>query len=327
MKVRRQKPGRCVGTTVALLALVLGAGGGCRREPPAAPASPWKLVESAHFAVRTDGEPAQYQPVLDRLEDMHEAVSATFFTGVPMPPIDVLLYARSGDFKAVAPDQHLVGFFSSKVAGLAGGLLVFSSQAEDPAAVAATAAHEVGHRFLVEVSERVPTWLHEGFAEYLGASRIAGDRMVFDAAPRPSASTPLADPLPLDRLLASSPADFHGADARSQYMTAWMLMRQLLRAPGATSLARFHLLVARSAAASSPEAQRVAVREAFGGAALEDVEHAIEASYQGLLDGEHVPDVSASLTAPLRRQPRPPLIVTPLDAAAVERLVAELRSH
>jgi hypothetical protein len=309
---------------LAVLAAALGGGGGCRPEAPPAPTTAWKLIESAHFVVRTDGAPAQYQPVLDHLEDMHEAVSATFFAGVPMPPIDVLLFAQDRDFKAIAPER-LVGFFSSKVAGLDGGLLVFSSQAQDPEAVAATAAHELAHRFLVEVSERVPIWLHEGFAEYLGASRIVGDRVVFDSAVRASASTPLADPLPLDWMLASSAADFHGADARSQYMTAWMLMRQLLRAPGAASLARFQLLVARSAAASSSQAQAAAVREAFAGATLADVERAIEAAYQGLLDGEHVPAGSLGLTAPLVRRSRPPLAITPLDRSVVDRLVAELR--
>jgi hypothetical protein len=327
MKVRPGKKRRRLGRmTPAVLALGLVAGAGCRPEPHLGPASPWKLIESAHFVVRTDGEPAQYQPVLDRLEDVHGALRATFFTGIPMPPIDVLLFAHDRDFKAIAP-EHLVGFFSSKVAGLDGGLLVFSSQAEDFGAVSATAAHELAHRFLVEVSERVPTWLHEGFAEYVGASGIMGDRVVFDSAVSAPLSTQPADPLPLDRMLASSADDFHGADARSQYMTAWMLMRQLLRAPGAASVARFHRLVARSAAGSSPQAQAAAVREAFGGGALADIERAIQASHDGLLDGAHVPDVSGSLTARLDRGSRRPLTSRPLDPSVVERLVAELRPH
>jgi hypothetical protein len=317
MKVRPRK------SLLAALALVLGVGG-CRSEAPVAPATSWKLITSAHFVVRTDGAPAEYQPVLDRLEDMHEALATTFFPGLPLPPIDVLLFAHNGDFKAIAPER-LVGFYSSKVDGLDGGLLVFSSQAEDAEAVAATAAHELAHRFLVEVSERVPTWLHEGFAEYVGASRIAGDRVVFDAAVRPAASAQPADPLPLDRMLASSAADFHGADARSQYMTAWMLMRQLLRAPAAGALARFDLLVARSAAAPSSEAQGAAVREAFAGAPLVEVEQAIDSAYQGLLDGVHVPDVDSGLTARLGRRSRGPVTIAPLDSATVDRLIAELR--
>src|SRR5262245_5223962 len=90
----------------------------------------WKMVKSAHFQVRTDAEAARYQPFIDRLEDMHEALTSTFFADLPVPPIDVLLFARDRDFKTVAP-ENLVGFFSSKVAGLAGGLLVFSSEPRD----------------------------------------------------------------------------------------------------------------------------------------------------------------------------------------------------
>jgi hypothetical protein len=310
---------------LTVLALAAAAAGTGSPEALAAPGR-WKRIETAHFVIRTDGEPAQYLPVLDRLEDMHEALGATFFPGVTMPPIDVLLFARSRDFKAIAPER-LVGFYSSKVAGLDGGLLVFSSQAENPAAVAATAAHELAHRFLVEVSERVPTWLHEGFAEYVGASRIAGNRVIFDAAVRAARSNGPADPLPLARMLASSAADFHGADARSQYMTAWMLMRQLLRAPAAASLPRFQLLVARSAADASCRTQGAAVREAFAGVPLVDVEHAIEASYQGVLDDLHVPEVSLGLTAILERRGRRPPVVTPLEASAIDRLIAELRPH
>jgi hypothetical protein len=311
-------------TALAIAALAVLGSAACHPDAAPAPASAWKTVKTAHFLVRTDGEPAQYQPVVDRLEDIHEALRSTFFVGVPVPTIDVLLFAHDRDFRAIAP-EHLVGFFSSKVAGLDGGLLVFSSQADDFEAVAATAAHELAHRFLVEVSERVPTWLHEGFAEYVAASRLAGDRVVFDAAARAPATAQPADPLPLDRVLASSADDFHGADARSQYMTAWMLMRQLLRAPAAESLARFHKLVARSAAASSAQAQAAAVSEAFGGVALADVERAIDAAHHGLLDGVHVPDVSGSLTARLQRRTRQPAHVAPLDPAIIDRLCAELR--
>jgi hypothetical protein len=282
------------------------------------------MVRTAHFQVRTDAGAAQYQPVVDRLEDMHEALASTFFPGVPMPPIDVLLFARARDFRTVAPEK-LVGFYTSKVDGLEGGLLVFSSEARDFHAVADTAAHELAHRFLIELSERVPTWLHEGFAKYVGASRIAGDRVIFDAAASVPRGTPAASPLPLERVLASSADDFHGADARSQYLTSWMLMRRLLHDPGPLSLARFHELVARSAAAVSWAEQAAAVREAFGGATLTDIERSLRSAHEGLVHGVHVPDAVGNWTARLERRGRRPVAITPLDPSAVERLCAELR--
>jgi hypothetical protein len=302
--------------------LLLIAALGYSHRAGAAPAS-WKMVRSAHFQVRTDAEVARYQPVVDRLEDMHEALSATFFPGVVVAPIDVLLFARDRDFKTIAP-ENLVGFYTSKVAGLEGGLLVFSSESRDFEVVADTAAHELAHRFLIEVSERVPTWLHEGFAKYVGASRIRSDRVIFDAATTLPADEWRASPLPLDRVLASSADDFHGADARSQYLTSWMLMRQLLRDPGPASLARFQRLVARSAAASSSPEQADAVREAFGGATLAEIERSVHAARDGLARGVRVPDVGTSWTVRLAHPGRRTVEVTPLDPSAVERLCAEL---
>jgi hypothetical protein len=294
--------------------------------PPAVGRPSWKMVRSAHFQIRTDAEATRYQPVVDRLEDMHEALTSTFFADLPVPPIDVLLFARDRDFKTVAP-ENLVGFFNSKVAGLGGGLLVFSSESRDFQVVADTAAHELAHRFLIEVSERVPTWLHEGFAKYVGASRIAGDRVIFDAAATLPADGRRASPLPLERVLASSSDDFHGADARSQYLTSWMLMRQLLRDPGPTSLARFQKLVARSAAALSSPAQAEAVREAFGGVTLAEIERSIDATHDGLVRGVRVPDVGSTWTARLARRGRRTVEVTPIDPSTVEGLCAELRTE
>ena len=186
-------------------------------------------MQSEHFLVWTDAQAVRAQPLIDRLEDVFEALSTTYFDGVPMPRIDVLLFAREQDFRQVAPDG-LTGFFIPDVGDRADGWMVLSAGGADFEADAAVAAHELGHRFLFALSDRVPTWLHEGFAKYVGASRVDGDHLRFDAAPM---RTDRASPVPLQRLFASSSADFFGASARSQYLTAWMLVRRLLAADGA----------------------------------------------------------------------------------------------
>jgi len=310
---------------IAAITALLAAAGCAHRGWDQPPREGWKVVTSDHFVVRTDGAAHEYQPVIDRLEDMYEALSASFFAGMPVAPIDVLLFSRERDFKAIAP-KNLVGFFTSKIARLEGGLLVFSSDGEDFELVANTAAHELAHRFLVEVSERVPTWLHEGFAKYVGASQVRGDLVVFDAA----ATKPhqvVADPLPLARVLSSSGNDFHGADARAQYLTAWMLMRQLLGNPGPGSISRFQKLVARSAVESSSVAQAAAVSEAFEGAAMVDIERAIAVSHRGLVRGVRRPAGQASVAVKIKRQGRSPLQVAPADRLEIFRLRAELRDH
>jgi hypothetical protein len=134
----------------------------------------WKVVTSPHFVVRTDAPAVQFRPIVERLEDVHEALATTFFEGIPVDRVEVLLFARAADYRTVAP-PHLTGFFTSRMPGWETGLLVFAAEAERPGAVAATASHELAHRFLVEVSERIPTWLHEGFAKYVGASAVEGN--------------------------------------------------------------------------------------------------------------------------------------------------------
>ena len=294
---------------------------GAGSEGPRARPNDWHVVTSDHFIVRTDADAAHFDPVIERLEDVHEALSRTFFAGVPLPPIDVLLFARQSDFEAVAP-ENLVGFFTPQAHGLPDGLLVFSSEAREFDAVASTAAHELAHRFLVAVSERVPTWLHEGFARYVGASQILGDLVVFDAKSPPELG--FSARVPLGRLLATSSSDFHGADARNQYLSAWMLVRQLLRDPRPASIARLQKLFALSGIAPSPQAAAAAVSEAFGGLPVADIERALGASYQ---DQESGAPARATLAVTLRRTGRTPAQVAAAARAQIRDLCAELRAR
>jgi hypothetical protein len=292
---------------------------------PAAAASAWRVIESQHFAVRTDAAPSAYLPLIQRLEDVHQALSATFFAGVPLPRVQVLLFARARDYRAVAPD-NLVGFFTSSIDGFEDGLLVFPAEGRDFAAVASTAAHELAHQFLHAVGERIPTWLHEGFAKYVGALEVHGDVLAFDAA----AVTPsfaLSRPVPLGRLYASASNDFHGADARAQYLTAWMLVRRLLDHPDATLFTRFRKLLGRSALSPAPEAQAAAVSEAFGGLPPAHIEHAVLAAHHALAGGWGPAPARETVAVTLRRPARPPHDVGPADPDAIQALCLALRQR
>jgi hypothetical protein len=291
-----------------------GAGGG------ASARNPWKVVESAHFLVHTDAEPADYAPVIERLEDVHEALSATYFDGVPVARVDALLFAKQRDFAAVAP-ENLTGFYSTQVEGFADGLMVFSSEG-DLEAVGATAAHELAHRFLQELSDRVPIWLHEGFAKYVGALRVYDDLVAFDVAPVSGAYLHVADPVPLERLFSASTSDFHGASARAQYLSAWMLVRQML-ARRALSGDRFQRLVAESVLARSPAAQLALVSAAMDAPAAE-IAQDLEAVHAAIATGGH-PPVRTTLAVRLQRRARSPLRVAPADPEAVRALLAALR--
>src|SRR5687768_10106081 len=99
---------------------------GCGHRPWENPVEQWKVIVTEHFVVRTDAPPSRYQPVIQHLEDVHEALSATFFPGVPIPPIDVLLFGKHEDFEGVAPG-NLLGFLTLRASAFNDGLLVLSA--------------------------------------------------------------------------------------------------------------------------------------------------------------------------------------------------------
>jgi hypothetical protein len=243
-----------------------------------------------------------------------EALSTTYFESVPMPRIDVLLFAREQEFRQVAP-EGLTGFFIPDVGDRADGWMVLSAEGADFEAAAAVAAHELGHRFLYALSDRVPTWLHEGFAKYVGASRVEGDRLTFDAAP---IRTDRASPVPLRRLFASSSADFFGASARRQYLTAWMLVRRLLggQAPDAS---QWRNLVARTVVAPTPAAQAAIISEALGGLSPDEMDGAIRP------DRSYDPDRAMAVVTLARAHRRQPRLaaVDPAAVATLRRAVKE----
>jgi hypothetical protein len=118
--------------------------------------------------------------------------------------------------------------------------------------------------------------------------------------------------VPLRRLFASSSADFFGASARRQYLTAWMLVRRLL-AGQAADASDWRNLVARSVVAPTPAAQAAVISEALGGLRPEEMDGEIRPDR--LYDPERAM-VTVTLARAHRRQPR----VAALDPAAVAAL-------
>jgi hypothetical protein len=298
---------------------------GCAHRPWESPVDQWKVVTTRHFVVRTDAPPSRYEPLINHLEDVYEALTATFFPGVPVPPVDVLLFAKHEDFEGVAP-ANLLGFLTLRASAFEDGLLVLSADGEDPAATRATAAHELAHRILHAVNEKVPRWLHEGFAEYVAALEVRDRQVLFDAAVVIPSYVYLEDPVSIQRLLTSGSGDFFGSDARAVYMTAWMLVRQLINTPESGAVDRLQRLITRSSLATTPAARAAALSEAFG-TDVDDIQTALLASYRGLLRGEGTPPPRSSLAFTLTRQHRDAPHVTPADRADVKRLCAELRSQ
>jgi hypothetical protein len=310
---------------------------GARGDRVTEAATTWKTVTTAHFVVRTDAPAGAYGPLLERLEDVHEALRTTLFDGLPLAPVQVLLFARQRDFQAVAP-ADLVGFYTTDLPGfeqpLGDGLLVFSAEGDFQLS-AATAAHELAHHFMQALSDHVPTWLHEGFAKYVGALQLdeASGRLAFDRAPVSDHWAHASAPVPLPRLFASDTTDFHGASARAQYLTAWLLVRELLANPGpGSAAARFQELVVRSVLAHGPAAQ-AAVVSGLSGRPIAELEARVRAAHEAARAGVTSAardTLAVTLTRMNRNQPQE----VPADGAGIAfidslraLLAAQARGH
>jgi len=298
---------------------------GCAHRPWVNPGDDWKVVTSEHFNVRTDSDDGDYETVLGRLEDVHEALSATFFAGVSVPRVEVHLLRRKSDFKAMAP-MKAGGFFTTAAERARGGILVFSTDEDDFEIVASIAAHELAHRFLHALHDNVPVWLHEGFAKYVGGIELPDNLVAFDAAELHGGYVYFADPVPLGRLFVLGRRDFHGG-ADAEYMTAWMLMRQLFgsRSDGATG--RFRALAAAAAKAPNPTVQAEAVRAAFGGADISDIDRAIQQSHSAIYHGVGQEPSRRALAITLKRAKRIPLRVVPASRTDIRALCTVLRER
>jgi hypothetical protein len=306
---------------VALLIPLLAAPA-CAHRPWDDPGDRWQRVTSDHFVVVTDAGEDDYRPVVERLEDVHEALSATFFEGVAVPRVQVLMFRRASDYRGVGPPGS-AGFFNGDIGRPEGGWLVFSGDAENFDDVASIAAHELAHRFLHARNPRVPAWLHEGFAKYVGAVDLDEELCTFDAQPIHGGYVYFADPVPLARLFVLRNADFHGG--RAEYMTAWMLMRQLFGNPGRGWRHRFAALVQGSAVAPTVEAQAQAVSAAFGGLTVAELDQAIAATHSATYHGIGQAPSRRTLAVHLKRQGRSAPLAQPADPNMVKALCRSFR--
>jgi hypothetical protein len=309
----------------AALGTALGSAlaAGCAHRPWEDPSPSWKRVTSDHFVVHTDGDPDDYEPVVERLEDAHTALSSTFFEGLSVPRVDVLLFERPSDFKGVAPGKDVNGFFAPGLGAGGGGLLVFSSDG-DFDVVGSVAAHELAHRFLFALSDRVPAWLHEGFAKYVGGITLLDEMVAFDLGDIHGGYVYFADPVPLDRLFAAGNRDFHSSEGLAHYMTSWIMIRHLFASQGGDAPARFRRLVERVASSPSPAAQAAAVADTFG-VPLDEVQREVVAFHRAVYHGMGQSTTRRSVAVTLRRPPRRALAIEPADRAAIKAVCAQLR--
>jgi hypothetical protein len=301
---------------VALLACVA-----CAHRPWEDPGPRWQRITSEHFVVDTDSDADTSGPLIDRLEDVHAALSQTFFQGLAVRRVRVLLFDRKRDYQTIRPSTIAAGFFQSFPDG---GVLVFSAQEESFDEVASIATHELAHRFLRALAPGVPAWLNEGFAQYVEAIEVKDDLVVFDASSALSRATH-APLLPLSQVLAATNVHYHGDANGGYYLTSRRLVRWLFGDPAPGTVARFRTLVARAAAASSIEDQEAAVSAALGGLPFPEVEQQIRSDYRRTQWGVAQRASRHTLAVTLTRAQRPAPRMTTVDSAEVRALCRAIK--
>jgi hypothetical protein len=311
-------PLRTIGLMIVLLL-------GCGHAPWVQPDEDWKRVESTNFIVHTDTSLADHEPIIARLEDVHEALLTTFFKDVRIEKMEVLLFDSASEFRGVAPEGDLAGYFMPQVGTQKNGVLVFPIQSEF-SYVASVAAHELAHAFLNAVHPNLPAWLHEGFAKYIGAVDVIEDVIAFDALEIHGGYTFFADVVPVKKLFEADNRDFHGNANVDHYMTAWLFIRELMSTKVDDKKARFRAMVDRIAVAKNPAETKAAIEASFS-VSVATIESRVRDFHARSRSGIGQAKQRSGMGVQVSRVGRKPLLTASADADTVRSLCLELRQR
>ncbi len=148
---------------------------------PAAYAGDWYRYNSDNFAVYTDEDQQRTIRLLNEFEAFRSTALA--ITGLPNRPentrLQVVVFDNKGEYESIAPENTL-GFFTET---LSGPRMVLGSGSSERV-VTQVLYHEYTHYLLHEHSDfNYPRWYNEGFAEFLGSTRIDEGRATIGEVP------------------------------------------------------------------------------------------------------------------------------------------------
>jgi tetratricopeptide (TPR) repeat protein len=134
---------------------------------PAAGGAPWTEVRSAHFNLRTDLELGEARAVLGSVEQVYDVFKRVAFPSEadPHDRIDVTVFARAADYKAIAPPTANAYFTTALPHDLEPSptVVMHGGLDDDKRRVL---QHELTHFFVHQAFGGVPAWFNEGLAEY-----------------------------------------------------------------------------------------------------------------------------------------------------------------
>jgi hypothetical protein len=145
------------------------------------------VVETHEFLVATDILPEQVTPFVTSLDAMHDFLCSLY--GIPQgEPVwkgKCLVFAFSREADFLAFEERFMQMRPQGVHGLChqrsdGRVVMACFRGKDPAAFAHMLVHETSHGFNHRwlSPARVPSWLNEGMAEWVGSQVVPGSGQV-----------------------------------------------------------------------------------------------------------------------------------------------------
>jgi tetratricopeptide (TPR) repeat protein len=218
----------------------------------AGPAWAWRMAESAHFRVFTQGSADSATKKALLLEDYRDLLILATGRKPPddAPKLDVYLVR---DLRAATPGRSLgstvAGFYRATPGGIAA---VSGGGAGGPDWAQAVLLHEYAHHFMLgDTSVAYPAWYVEGFAEYFMTARFEPERVEFGHVDSGRIYSLLsAGWLPPERLLRGTSDMRRSSDVAMFYAQSWLLTHWLFRTEGMTP--KFRAYLARTANGEDP---------------------------------------------------------------------------
>lgn len=147
---------------------------------PSAAIAQWRVAESRHFSIYSEGSPEEIEKLADRLESYDKLMRMATRVPSDLPPVKIRIYQVRdlGDVqKAANMDQGsgVAGFYNSNILG---PYLVTPRKAKLTKDVTPELVlqHEYAHHFSFQYIPAVyPSWYTEGFAELIGSSKMLED--------------------------------------------------------------------------------------------------------------------------------------------------------
>lgn len=212
---------------------------------PVSAQAEWLLAETPHFRIYSAGSKQRLLEQATLLEDFHTLLRDRTGRGPPAnaPRLDVFLVDKLEDatpWRTLAP--NIAGYYRAdrgRISVIAVDKGKSSGEgSSDPANTELSGQqillHEYGHHFLLGTAGiAYPAWYVEGFAEYFSTARFRRDSIeIGRISPNRGIWLAGADWLPMEKLLARTPAFDRSSESAMFYAQSWLLTHYLFRAPG-----------------------------------------------------------------------------------------------